>query len=174
MCGNSGATDVQRSEVKADKPRFQTCLEGIYILLLPMSGDTCVTVTRQAALPDRGGVLKDVSTVLEGSTLPESSDPLDFFGAIRDLVERGLTEQERAILHSTEKQDHQVVFPKANSELSSEKEKLKQRVEDLELELKQYRERSTTVRILRCSCDLSSELATLGKDLSYRLSTSAM
>lgn len=139
-----------------------------------MSGDTCVTVTRRTALPDRGGVLKDVSTVLESSTSPESSDPLDFFGAIRDLVERGLTEQERATLHSTEKQEHHVLFPKENSELSNETERLKQRIEDLELELKQSKERNATVRISRCSCDLCPALAPLGKDLSYRMSASAM
>lgn len=89
------------------------------------------------------------------STLDPGSDPLDYFGAIRDLIERGMNAEERALLDTTDVEEQHVQFPSvgdqhvsatSHAELEVKKTELEEKVKALQRTLDEYRERNAKVK----------------------------
>lgn len=120
----------------------------------------CIGMATVAAEPAEGGGVA-------GGYLVPTSDPLDFFGAIRELVERGLSAEERAAFGPMDGVDQKVSFRtvamgsdaagdregflpadtcQQYDALKREKSEVERRLEELESQLRESKERSAMVR----------------------------
>lgn len=112
-----------------------------------MPSDTPLEVMGHASLPDPDCVMDEAASITEQDSIAESSDPLDFFGAIREMVERGLGVKDKSTLRPFEKQERGVTSPKDEKDFKSERMRLEKKIATLELELKKSKERNIRVSI---------------------------
>lgn len=104
-----------------------------------------MAVRRQASVPGRDNITGETSPATAGSFVLASGDPLDYFGAIRDLVEQGLSTNGTDVLSSIGEREQRAILPAYHARVKREKTELEQKVATLERTIAESREHRTLV-----------------------------